>query len=182
PGGWHDPNFSVIKFLSARFGFFLFSLLFLGSGSVFLWLYWLLALSPPKRTITQEEALELSKPAGKGKTSEERYVRSSDSSEFFGIRWRNDLVKPISGSPRWIVFVCKYPFSFLIPSLFLFCYAYFWHRWISEWESGETETLYLGKLKLLHDLFGIWGVVGFYLLIGAGFLWLFWYYAVRESE
>ncbi|MCG6169536.1 hypothetical protein LFX25_16985 [Leptospira sp. FAT2] len=97
------------------------------------------------------------------------------------IRWINDEVKPVPGSPKWVQFTAKYPFLYLIPTAVLFTYAQYWNRWIIDWETGKDESLYLGKLKLLYDLFGRNGVVGFYLLIGGGFLWVFWIFAIAKK-
>ncbi|MBM9499660.1 hypothetical protein JWG44_05275 [Leptospira sp. 201903071] len=98
------------------------------------------------------------------------------------IRWINDEVKPILGSPKWVQFVAKYPFLNLIPSIILFIYAFYWRSWILEWESGEKKSLYLGKLEFLYDLFGRNGVVGFYCVIGACFLWVFWIFAIGKPK
>ncbi|WP_167882620.1 hypothetical protein [Leptospira kmetyi] len=89
------------------------------------------------------------------------------------IRWINEEVKPIPRSAKWIQFIAKYPFVLFLPATVLFTYAYYWNRWILEWESGETESLHLGSLKLAYNLFGRNGVVGFYILLGACCLWLF---------
>ncbi|MBM9576566.1 hypothetical protein JWG45_05300 [Leptospira sp. 201903070] len=167
---------SLKNFLEYKIFFIFLSVLFILEVG-FLWLFFLLAFSKPVRTITREEALEMSKKFDSKLQPKPSFFPKND---FPKIRWINREVLPLPGSPRWIVFVCKYPFLYLLPNLILVPYAYLWHRWILEWESGEKESLYLGKLKLLYDLFGSFGVVGFYLIIGFGFLWLFWYYAIRK--
>ncbi|AOP35624.1 hypothetical protein A0128_18305 [Leptospira tipperaryensis] len=159
--------------------FLIFFLIFLIVSGVFFWLFWVLALSKPAGTITVEEAIEMSK---KFDSKLQPTASSFSLKDFMKIRWINHEVQPLPGSPSWIVFVCKYPFLYLLPTLILFPYAYFWYRWILEWESGEKERLYFGKLSLLYDLFGKTGVIGFYLSIGGGFLWLFWYYAIRKPK
>ncbi|WP_164477009.1 hypothetical protein [Leptospira kmetyi] len=98
------------------------------------------------------------------------------------IRWINEEVKPIPGSAKWIQFIAKYPFVLFLPATVLFTYAYYWNRWILEWESGETESLHLGSLKLAYNLFGRNGVVGFYILLGACCLWLFWIFAIGKPK
>ncbi|PJZ54486.1 hypothetical protein [Leptospira adleri] len=181
PFPWNEP-ISFLQFISDRLGSLLFSCFLIGAGCGFLWFFWLLALSAPSVVLRSEQEIQSLRPEDSNLIGEEGARLSDEKKCSFRIRWINDTVLPLPGSPRWVVFVSRYPVFYLLPNFFLFPYAYYWHRGITDWESGKTETLYLGPLELLYDAFGIWGVPGFYLLLGVLFLWLFWYYAIRKPK
>ncbi|WP_147456027.1 hypothetical protein [Leptospira stimsonii] len=181
PLPWNEPV-SFLQFISHRLGSLLFFSLLIAIGCGFLWFFWLLALSTPSGVLRSEEEIQRLPPRDTNLKNEEEARLSDGKKRMFRIRWRNDSVLPLQGSPRWIVFVSRYPVFYLLPNFILFPYAYFWYRWIADWESGKMESLHLGSLNLLYDAFGIWGVVGFYLFLGGLFLWLFWYYAIREPK
>lgn len=181
PLPWNEP-ISFLQFLSDRLGSLLFSCFLIAAACGFLWFFWLLALSAPSAVLHSEQENQRLRPEDSNLKDAARTDLSDEKKRSFQIRWINDTVLPLPGSPRWVVFVSRYPVFYLLPNFFLFPYAYYWHRWIADWESGKTESLYLGPLKLLYDAFGIWGVAGFYLFLGGLFLWLFWYYAIRKPS
>jgi hypothetical protein len=97
------------------------------------------------------------------------------------IRWKNTLVKPNSDSEIQL-FCAKYPALFLIPVLFMTGLGYYFWLIFTEFEQGKRDSVWVGEFKILYDLFGKWGIVGFFGLVAFGFLYLFWIYAIRESK
>jgi hypothetical protein len=97
------------------------------------------------------------------------------------IRWKNTLVNPQTDS-LWMKFTCKYPVLFLIPSTAMFCLGYYFGRIITEMENGLRDSIWLGKLKIMYDVFGKWGIVGFFVFLAFCSLYLFWIYAVSEPR
>jgi hypothetical protein len=97
------------------------------------------------------------------------------------IRWKNTLVKPNSDS-NFMLFVCKYPALFLIPTLVLSGLSYYFWLILSEMEIGERQSVYVGKLKMLYDIFGKWGVVGFFIFLAFCASYLFCIYAIVEPK
>jgi hypothetical protein len=97
------------------------------------------------------------------------------------IRWKNTLVKPNSNS-NFMLFVCKYPVLFLIPVLLLSGFGYYFWLILTEMESGERESVYVGKLKIMYDLFGKWGIVGVFIFLAFCASYLFCIYAIVEPK
>jgi hypothetical protein len=98
------------------------------------------------------------------------------------IRWRNIKVNPMPGAPTWVKFTARYPFLLLIPTSLMFYLACFFWKQITLLESGQLSSVYVGKLKLAYDLFGKWGVCSWFVFIGLGMLYLFWFYAISDSR
>jgi hypothetical protein len=97
------------------------------------------------------------------------------------IRWKNTLVKPNSDSEIQL-FMAKYPGLFLIPSAILSGYGYYFWEILTELEEGKRVSVLLGKLKIMYDIFGKWGLVSFFILIAFGFAHVFWVYAIRVPK
>jgi hypothetical protein len=97
------------------------------------------------------------------------------------IRWKNTLVKPNSDS-QFQLFCAKYPALFLIPFLFMVGFGYYFWIILTELEQGKIASVWAGRLKIMHDLFGKWGIVGFFGLVAFGFLHVFWIYAIRKPK
>jgi hypothetical protein len=97
------------------------------------------------------------------------------------IRWKNTLIRPQTDS-RWMHFTCKYPALFFIPSIGMFVNSYYFWQIITEMEEGKRASVWVGKLKLMYDIFGKWGIVGFMLLVAFCFLYLFWVYAISKPS
>lgn len=167
----------ISQLINERFSFLFAVFVLFTISFAFVWAFWFLALSHPTQMITEEELSKLS-----DKLQKEVQTKEEDRLKPLKIRWINEEVRPIPGSPRWVQFVAKYPFLMFLPAALLFTYAYYWNRWILEWESGETESLHLGSLKLVYNLFGKNGIVGFYVLIGVAFLWVFWIFAIGKPK
>lgn len=96
------------------------------------------------------------------------------------VRWRNNKKNPIPGSPAWINFTARYPFILIIPTGLLFYLTWFFWNQFARMEAGQLNSVYVGKLKIVYDIFGKWGVSGFFAFIGLCGLYLFWYYAVSD--
>jgi hypothetical protein len=97
------------------------------------------------------------------------------------VRWKNTLVKPNSDS-NFMLFVCNYPVLFLIPAVGLSGLAYYFWLILTEMEQGGRESVYVGKLKIMYDVFGKWGIVGFFLFVAFCAGYLFWIYAIHEPR
>jgi hypothetical protein len=97
------------------------------------------------------------------------------------IRWVNTEIKPATDS-EWMLFVCKFPFLFLIPMLVMAGFGVHFWQILTEFENGERESVFVGKLKLLYDIFGKWGVSGFFIFLALCFYYLFWVYAIRQPN
>jgi hypothetical protein len=97
------------------------------------------------------------------------------------LRWRSTKKSPAAQAPGWIRLTAGYPFIFLVPASLMFYLAWFFWQRIASVESGQSSSVYLGELKFANDLFGKWGVSGFFIFIGLCTLYLFWYYAMSES-
>jgi hypothetical protein len=97
------------------------------------------------------------------------------------IRWKNTLVKPNSDSEIQL-FCAKYPSLFLIPVLLMTGFGYYFWLIFTELEQGKRASIWVGEMKIMYDLMGKWGIVGFFGLVAFGFLHLFWIYAIREPK
>jgi hypothetical protein len=97
------------------------------------------------------------------------------------IRWKNTLINPQTDS-QFMQFVCKYPALFFIPSVTMFGFGIYFLQIISEMENGLRDSVWVGKLKIMYDTFGKWGVVSFFIFIAFGFLYLFWVYAISKPR
>jgi hypothetical protein len=94
------------------------------------------------------------------------------------IRWINIEVVP-NTSEKWLLFICKHTWFFiLLAILFLGIGIYFWQL-IAKFENGEITTIYLGRLKPFYQIFGKWGITGFFLFLVFCCLYLFWIYAIK---
>jgi hypothetical protein len=97
------------------------------------------------------------------------------------IRWKNTLINPHTDS-RFMQFTCKYPALFLIPSTAMFGLGYYFGQIITEMENGLRESVWLGKLKVMYDILGKWGVIGIFVFLAFCSLYLFWVYAISEPS
>jgi hypothetical protein len=98
------------------------------------------------------------------------------------VRWINDVVRPMPGAAGWMRFLARYPAVLLLLGLGTGGLgAFFWMR-LTELERGDRASVYVGALRSAYDLFGKWGIVGFFLLIAAGWGYGFWYYALSKPR
>ena len=98
------------------------------------------------------------------------------------IRWVNTAVMPLPHASAWMRFVCRYPGLLLIPAAILAGIGLFFHRALVDLEAGRVTSVHVGKLKPLHDLFGTWGIDGFFGFLIAVCLYLFWFYAMSDPR
>jgi hypothetical protein len=97
------------------------------------------------------------------------------------IRWENTLINPQTDS-RFMQFTCKYPALFFIPVAVMFGFSYYFWQIITKMENGLRDSIWLGKLKIMYDVFGKWGIVGFFVFLAFCSLYLFWIYAISEPR
>ncbi len=97
------------------------------------------------------------------------------------IRWKNDAVIPLTDS-KLIKFCFRYPIIFLIVAFVMVGYGvYFFHR-IMLMEDGAILSVQLGRLKILYEVAGKWGVAGFFFFIAFAIAYLFWYCAIKKPS
>jgi hypothetical protein len=96
------------------------------------------------------------------------------------IRWVNDVMMPLPSSNAFMRFVCRYPGLFLLPAAACAGLAVFFHHRLTELDDGQRAGVYVGQLKVLRDLFGTTGVVGFFVVLVVLWLYLFWVYAIHD--
>jgi hypothetical protein len=98
------------------------------------------------------------------------------------IRWINDRVRPLPHAPRWIVVMARYPALILLATGVPAGLGVMSWRRLTELESGQRRSVYLGFLRPLYKWFGVWGVVGFFLFLTACGLYLFWVFALSRPR
>ena len=97
------------------------------------------------------------------------------------IRWKNTIVNPLTDED-WILFICKYPVVYFIPAIIMSGIGYYFYQCLTDFENGYRSSVFVGKLKLMYDLFGKWGIVGFFIFLAVCFLYLFWIYAISQPK
>ena len=97
------------------------------------------------------------------------------------IRWKNTLINPLTDE-NWMLFICKYPALYFIPSTIMSGFGYYFYKQLTEFENGGRSSIFVGKLKIMYDLFGKWGIVGFFLFLAICFVYMFWIYAVSQTK
>ena len=98
------------------------------------------------------------------------------------IRWINDRVRPLPHAARWIVVMTRYPALILLGAAVPAGFGVMFWRRLTELESGQRSSVYLGFLLPLYRWFGLWGVVGFFLFLTLCGLYLFWVYALSRPR
>lgn len=97
------------------------------------------------------------------------------------IRWINHQVKPLSNA-KWLLFTAKYPAILLLPIPVLIYLSYYFYIISYEYETGIRSKLYMGSLKLLYELFGKWGVPGFFAFLILCCMYLFYIYGISKPR